>query len=114
MAYRLQRPYLLSGFFLFLSGLLRKHIPLIAISLTVVFVYGSLVWNLLPWMPDRPISWEGHLAGAVTGITLAIIFRHQGPQRPPELEDEEIDDNAPYWEEENASEEDESIANSNI
>ena len=102
------------AFFLFLSGLLRKHIPLIAISLTVVFVYGSLVWNLLPWMPDRPISWEGHLAGAVTGITLAVIFRHQGPQRPPELEGEEIDDNAPYWEEENASEEDESIANSNI
>jgi hypothetical protein len=30
------------------------------------------------------------------------------------LEGEEIDDNEPYWEEENASEEDESIANSNI
>lgn len=103
------------AFFLFLSGLLRRHVPLIAISLAVVFVYGSLIWNLLPWMPDMEISWEGHLSGAVSGIALAIAFRHQGPQRPADSDDEESDEDEPhYWEMNETSENDTGIADSNI
>ena len=78
-------------FFLFFSGLLRKYIPLIAVSLVVAFIYGSTVWSMFPfteWI-DVTISWEGHLSGAISGFLLAIIYRDQGPQKP-----------LPFWAEE--------------
>jgi len=48
-------------FFLFFSGLLRKYIPLVAVSLVVAFIYGSTIWSIFPfteWI-DATISWEG-------------------------------------------------------
>lgn len=66
--------------FLFTSGALRRYLPLQGISLFVAFVYGSMVWGLFPIEPH--ISWEGHLAGAVSGIVLALIYRKRGPQAP--------------------------------
>ena len=81
------------SFFLFFSGLFRKHIPLIAISLIVAFLYGSNVWNMLPWSMylDATVSWEGHLSGGVSGLITAIIYRNHGPQKPLKewIEDEE-------------------------
>lgn len=78
-------------FFLFFSGLLRKYIPLVAVSLIVAFIYGSTVWSIFPVteLLDPSISWEGHLSGAISGLLLAIIFRKQGPQKPPIVWDEE-------------------------
>lgn len=78
-------------FFLFFSGLLRKYIPLVAVSLIVAFIYGSTVWSIFPVteLVDPSISWEGHLSGAISGLLLAIIFRKQGPQKPPIVWDEE-------------------------
>ena len=72
------------SFFLFFSGLFRKHIPLIAISLVVAFLYGSNVWNMLPWTMyvDPKVSWEGHLSGGISGFIIALIFRKHGPQKP--------------------------------
>lgn len=66
--------------FLFVSGVVRKYLPLQAISLFVVFIYGSLLWGVFP--TDPQISWEGHLSGLVVGVSLAIIYRKQGPQSP--------------------------------
>ncbi|MES2800682.1 MAG: rhomboid family intramembrane serine protease [Bacteroidota bacterium] len=66
--------------FLFTSGVLRKFLPLQAISLFVVFMYGSMIWGLFP-MQER-ISWEGHLAGFLAGIVLAFVYRKEGTQRP--------------------------------
>ncbi|MBQ1731766.1 MAG: rhomboid family intramembrane serine protease, partial [Bacteroidales bacterium] len=43
-----------------------------ALSLIVVFLYGSMVWGLYP--QNTGISWEGHLAGAVTGLVCAFIY----------------------------------------
>ena len=65
--------------FLFLSGVIRKVNHLMAISLLVVFVYGSLIWGLLPF--DYEVSWEGHLSGALVGVALAVLYRDQGPER---------------------------------
>jgi membrane associated rhomboid family serine protease len=65
--------------FLFLSGVLRKDTRLLAVSLLVTFLYGSLVWGILP--VDQSISWESHLFGSVAGIFCAIYYRHLGPQR---------------------------------
>ena len=78
-------------FFLFFSGIFRRYIPLMAISLMVVFLYGSTVWSMFPVaeIVDPSISWEGHLAGATGGFLCASIFRNQGPQSPVEEEEEE-------------------------
>lgn len=76
--------------FLFLSGVIRRITHLMAISLLVVFLYGSLIWGLLPF--DYDVSWEGHLCGAIVGVALAILYRDQGPEREKpswELEEEQ-------------------------
>jgi len=87
--------------FLFVSGVIRKNIKLMAISLLVVFLYGSMVWSLLPLQPH--ISWESHLMGAIAGMILAIYYRESGPRRKIyswEFEDEEedLDEEDKYWE----------------
>ena len=83
------------AFFLFFSGVFRQYIPLMAVSLLVAFLYGSIVWAMFPVteIVDPSISWEGHLSGAISGLFCAVIFRKRGPQKPePELEEEEEDD----------------------
>ena len=69
--------YLLVSF-IFFSGIIRKYYRLIALSLVVVFLYGSMVWYIFP--TQERISWEGHLSGFVVGLVFAFIFRKQGPQ----------------------------------
>ena len=82
------------SFFLFFSGLFRRHIPLMAISLIVAFMYGSTVWNMFPWSVhlNANVSWEGHLAGGISGFLLAIIFKKHGPQKPVKVWDDEDDE----------------------
>ena len=77
------------AFFLFFSGILRKHVPLIAISLLITFTYGGLVWNMLPFFAKSSTSWEGHLSGALAGVLLALVFQNYGPQKPNPFKDEE-------------------------
>jgi len=67
--------------FLFVSGIIRRHIPLMALSLLVVFLYGEMVWGIFPGF-RIDISWESHMLGAVAGLILAVWFRAEGPQRP--------------------------------
>lgn len=67
------------GAFLFLSGVLNKNKRMMGLSLLIVFLYGSLVWGVLP-LKDG-VSWESHLLGAIAGIVLAMVFRKDGPQR---------------------------------
>lgn len=76
--------------FLFLSGIVRRVRSLTAISLLVVFWYGSMWWGLLPI--DVDVSFEAHITGAVSGVILAIVYRDQGPlPEKSELDDEEED-----------------------
>jgi len=81
-------------FFLFFSGIFRKYIPLVAVSMIVAFIYGSTIWSIFPIteMVDASISWEGHLSGAISGLIFAIVFRKQGPQKPEVVWEEEEDD----------------------
>jgi membrane associated rhomboid family serine protease len=89
--------------FLFTSGVLRKYLPLQALSLFIVFVYGSMIWGIFP--TEQHVSWEGHLSGLLVGIFLAFYYRKLGPQRPKyqyeiekELGIEPPDLEGQYWE----------------
>jgi membrane associated rhomboid family serine protease len=66
--------------FLFTSGVLRKYLPLQALALFIVFLYGSMIWGIFP--TKERISWEGHLSGMIIGVFLAFYYRKLGPQRP--------------------------------
>ena len=67
--------------FLFFSGIIRRYFRLIALSLLVVFLYGSMVWGMFPEF-YKNVSWESHMLGFFSGIILSIWFRKEGPQRP--------------------------------
>lgn len=78
-AYHIGASGLVYGFvcFLFFSGIIRKDTRLMALSLLVTFVYGSLIWGILPL--EIGISWESHLLGSLAGFTTAFYFRKEGP-----------------------------------
>ncbi|KJD31494.1 membrane protein [Tamlana nanhaiensis] len=61
--------------FTFFKGIFAKHYRLIALSLLVVFLYGSMIWYTMP--VDNSISWEGHLSGLITGLLFAFIFKKE-------------------------------------
>lgn len=79
------------AFFLFFSGLFRRDMKALAISLLVAFAYGSLIWGVIPSYNIR-VSWESHLAGAIVGGILAWLYREVDRPAPRVWEDE--------WEEE--------------
>ncbi len=68
--------YVLASF-IFFKGVFAKYYRLVALSLVVVFIYGSMLWYIFPVKED--ISWEGHLAGFITGFLLAITIRVKLP-----------------------------------
>jgi membrane associated rhomboid family serine protease len=76
--------------FLFVSGFLRKHKSLMAISFIVTFLYGSFIWGVLPLKIG--VSWESHLWGGIIGVVLAIVYRKIGLQKPVHDWGEEDDD----------------------
>jgi membrane associated rhomboid family serine protease len=67
-------------FFVFTMGVLRWDRPAIALSLFVFFLYGGMVWGLIP--RDLQISYESHLSGAITGVILAFLLRRLDPPPP--------------------------------
>lgn len=64
--------YLLASF-IFFKGIFTKHYRLVALSLIVVFIYGSMLWYIFPI--EDGISWEGHLGGFLTGLLLAFFMK---------------------------------------
>ncbi|WP_375240804.1 rhomboid family intramembrane serine protease [Polaribacter sp.] len=67
--------YLLFSF-VFFSGIIRKHYRLVALSLIIIFLYGSMIWYVLPI--KEGMSWEGHLSGFIMGFLFSIIYRKKG------------------------------------
>lgn len=60
--------------FIFFKGIQTKYYRLVALSLTVIIVYGGLVWYIFPKVEEK-ISWEGHLAGLITGFALSLFYK---------------------------------------
>ena len=75
--------------YVFVAGMIRRDRRAIAASLLVSFMYGALVWGVLPIKAE--VSWETHLAAALIGVVLAVLLRHR--DIPPRVrytwEDEE-------------------------
>ena len=77
--------------FLFFSGVFRRDNRSIAIALLITFIYGGLIWGVLPGM--KGISWESHLFGGISGIIIAFIFRKEDPYIKYDWENEEEEKN---------------------
>jgi membrane associated rhomboid family serine protease len=60
--------------YVFVAGLIRRDRRAIAASLLVAFLYGAMVWGVLPFEPG--VSWETHLAAALIGVAMAVALRH--------------------------------------
>jgi hypothetical protein len=54
--------------------MMTKYYRLMALSLAVVVIYGGMIWYVFPDV-DHKISWEGHLAGLITGFVFAVKFK---------------------------------------
>jgi membrane associated rhomboid family serine protease len=76
--------------FLFFSGIFRRDNASIALALVIIFLYGGLVWGMIPgW---EGISWESHLFGAITGLIAAYLFRKiEPPSKKYDWEDDPDD-----------------------
>jgi membrane associated rhomboid family serine protease len=76
--------------FLFFSGIFRRDNKSIALALVITFLYGGLVWGMIPGL--KGISWESHLFGAITGLLAAYMFRNiEPPSKKYDWEDEPDD-----------------------
>lgn len=60
--------------FVFVSGILRRDLRSVGVSLMIWFFYGSMLWGVLP--VQRGMSWELHASGMVIGVIMAFAFRN--------------------------------------
>ncbi len=81
------------AFMLATLGFLKKQRTLGAFALIIVFMYGSMVWGVLP--QEGNVSWEGHAGGALAGVLLAIFWRKKSIYTD-EPEDEDDDHENPF------------------
>jgi len=58
--------------FLLLRGFFERSFMSIALSLFVGFLYGGLIWGVLPSQPG--VSWQGHFFGFVGGVLAAQLL----------------------------------------
>ncbi len=74
--------------YVFVAGLLRRDRRAIAASMLVCFMYGALVWGVLPIRART--SWETPLAAALIGVGFALALRHRDvpPRKRYTWEDE--------------------------
>ncbi|GAA4280832.1 hypothetical protein GCM10022260_12530 [Gaetbulibacter aestuarii] len=61
--------------FIFFKGIIAKNYRFVALSLGVIFLYGSMIWYVFP--VEEGMSWEGHLAGLITGLVFALFFKKE-------------------------------------
>lgn len=85
--------------FLVTAGFFRKNMRVAAVSLFVIFMYGSMIWGIFPGAVN--VSWEGHTLGLFAGIIIAVITKNTGPQPQKllyEIEEEMgIEPEHSYW-----------------
>ncbi|VAW34269.1 GlpG protein (membrane protein of glp regulon) [hydrothermal vent metagenome] len=60
--------------YIFISGFIKKDVQSIGISLVIAFLYGSLIFGIIP--DKQHVSWESHLFGLISGVFLAWLYRN--------------------------------------
>lgn len=60
--------------FIFFKGIQTGYYRLVALSLSVILLYGGMIWYVFPDV-DATISWEGHLSGFLTGFVLSLAYK---------------------------------------
>lgn len=78
--------------FIFFKGIQTGYYRLVALSLLIVMLYGGMVWYIFPEV-DNQISWEGHLAGFITGFLFSLVYKAEKYKRPIRYEWEKPDFN---------------------
>ena len=78
--------------FVFWSGVFRKNLKSIVLSLVIVIMYSGYIEGILPGEPG--ISWESHLIGAIVGAGVAFMVRnirdeHEYEEKPSYNDDEQ-------------------------
>ena len=81
--------------FLVGSGLFRRDLNSISISIFVIFLYGGMVEG---FKPQEGVSWESHVCGAVVGFFLSFNLRNFNRVLPPETVPEDMDDDRHFFE----------------
>ena len=61
--------------FIFWNGVFRRNIKSIVLALIILMLYSGMFLGVLPNQPG--ISWESHLIGAIVGIIVSFMFRHE-------------------------------------
>ncbi len=59
--------------FIFWSGVFRRNLKSIVLSLVIVVMYSGYLHGILP--NQEGISWESHLFGAIVGIYIAYVLK---------------------------------------
>lgn len=59
--------------FIFFKGIQTGYYRLVALSLTIVLLYGSMLWYVFPGV-DEQVSWEGHLGGFLAGFLFSKAY----------------------------------------
>lgn len=67
--------------FIFFKGIQTKHYRLVALSLVIVMLYGGMIWYIFPEV-ENGISWEGHLAGFITGFLFSLLYKAEKYKKP--------------------------------
>ena len=80
--------------FVFFSGVLRRDMRSVSVSLVIWFLYSTMIWGIFPIRPN--MSWELHLSGAVIGVLLAWVYRKRD-QVPLKKYTWDYDDSVPEW-----------------
>ncbi|MGH2664997.1 rhomboid family intramembrane serine protease [Flavobacterium sp.] len=67
--------------FIFFKGIQTNYYRLVSLSLTIVVLYGGMIWYVFP-SAETEISWEAHLSGFITGFLLSFFMKTSTYQKP--------------------------------
>ncbi|RYP87199.1 rhomboid family intramembrane serine protease [Nocardioides guangzhouensis] len=69
--------------FLIVRGFVSGRVGQIALGLLILFLYGGVLWGVLPGQPG--ISWQAHLFGAIGGAIAAFVVVQPRRRTPAPL-----------------------------